>query len=162
MILLIGVRSNIGVELGKLLLANNERVRVLARSEQSVAQLQALGYEAAIGDLAEPDTVRRAMEGVDRVFLLTTPDANDVVWHTNAIDEAKRAGVRHLVRGSLLGADTNTWVTFRRQHGLSDHYLEQSGVPYTILRPNYYMQNITGTIMPFIDEQGQFYSAIDG
>src|SRR5262249_37910446 len=131
-------------------------------SQESVAQLQALGYEAAIGDLAEPDTVRRAMDGVERVFLLTTPDASDVVWHTIAIDEARRAGVRHLVRSSLLGADANTWVTFRRQHGFSDRYLEQSGVPYTILRPNYYMQNITGTIMPFIDEQGQFYSSIDG
>lgn len=160
MILLIGVHSNIGAELGKRLLANNEPVRVFVRSEQSVAQLQSLGYEVSVGNLAEPETIRHALKGIDRMFLLTTPDADDVTWHTNAIEEAKQARVHHLVRCSLLGADAHTWVTFRRQHGLSDRYLEQSGIPYTILRPNYYMQNVTGSIIPSIDEQGQFYSSV--
>jgi NAD(P)H dehydrogenase (quinone) len=77
------------------------------------------------------------MSGVDAVFLLSSPARDDVAPHRNAIDAARRAGVSRVVRSSLLGADPASGCTFRRQHGEADAYLAASGVPFTVLRPNY-------------------------
>lgn len=160
MILLIGVNSNIGRSLGQQLLANGEQVRVLVRSEASVAALRSKGYEVAIGNLAHPATLEIALEGIARVFLLTSPDQDAVDWHQHAIAAARKARVQHLVRSSLLGANPDSSTTFIRQHGISDRFLEDSGVPFTILRPNCFLQNITAATMPGIEAQGICYDSV--
>ncbi len=155
--LLIGVNSKIGSELGRLLLERGERVRVVVRQESVVAAVRSRGYEVFIGDLALPETVRPALEGVDSIFLLTSPAANDVFWHQNAIDLALESGIRHLVRSSILGANSVSASPIMQHHGEIDDLLETSGVPYTILRPNYFQQNVIESILPGIDSSGRFY-----
>jgi uncharacterized protein YbjT (DUF2867 family)/predicted SnoaL-like aldol condensation-catalyzing enzyme len=152
-VLVIGARSKIGSALVGELTARGEKVRALTRAGEPYLPE---GIEQVRGDLADPASLEAAMSGVDAVFLLSTPAADDVRWHRNAIDAARRTGIGRLVRSSLLGADPGADCTFRRHHGEADAYLAGSGVPYTILRPNYYMQNVPDSIVGSIQPDGGF------
>ena len=153
MLLLIGIHSKIGRELGARLLLRGERVRVLVRSEDSRAALEHQGYRVVQGDLAQPGTLKRAMAGIEQVFLLSSPNSEAATWHQNAINAAKDTSVAHLVRCSIMGADPDSRVTLFRQHGLSDRYLEDSDISYTILRPNFFLQNIREIIISAFDKR---------
>jgi uncharacterized protein YbjT (DUF2867 family) len=152
MILVIGGGSRTGQALVHRLREADVPLRILTRSaEQS-------GPDTVPGDLAKPDTLDAAMSGVDRVFLLSSPAHDEHAWHGNAIDAAARAGVSHLVRSSILGADPSSKARFIRHHGQSDDHLRDSGVPHTILRPNFYSHNVTGGWAPTLDPQGNYYA----
>ena len=152
MILVIGGTSKIGGEVVRLLCGRGEGVRALVRSGESAAGLEELGAEPVAGDLARPETVSAALGGVDRVFLLSGPHPDAVAWHTAVIDAAARAGIRMLVRSSILGADPSSAMTFARQHGECDAHLRASGVPFAVVRPNYFQQNVTEQNLPSIGE----------
>jgi uncharacterized protein YbjT (DUF2867 family) len=92
------------------------------------------------------------------VFLLSSPAHDERAWHRNAIEAATRQGVKHLVRSSILGADAHSKSRFIRHHGESDDFLRASGVPFTIIRPNYYMHNVTAGWAPTLDPQGNYYA----
>lgn len=154
MILVIGGGSRIGSELLRLLRARRERLRVLTRSAESAAS----DPDSVVGDLARPATLDAAMAGVDRVFLLSSPAHDERAWHRNAIEAATRQGVKHLVRSSILGADAHSKARFIRHHGESDDFLRASGVPFTIIRPNFYMHNVTAGWAPTLDPQGNYYA----
>jgi uncharacterized protein YbjT (DUF2867 family) len=98
------------------------------------------------------------MAGVDKVFLLSSAAHDEMAWHRNAIDAALRAGVKHLVRSSIIGADPHSRARFIRHHGKSDEYLRASGVPYTIIRPNFYLHNVTAGWAPTLDPAGNYYA----
>ncbi len=156
MILVIGGRSKIGSSLLELLVARGQRVRALVRdAERGV--LPVAGVESIAGDLAAPDSLRAAMAGVDKLFLLSSPHRDAVQWHTNAIDAARTAGVTLLVRSSILGAGGESPAQFVQAHTACDRHLEASGLPYVILRPNLFQQNIPESTIPSIGADGRFY-----
>jgi uncharacterized protein YbjT (DUF2867 family) len=152
MILVIGSRSRTGRELVRLLRDRGTRLRVLTRSGDD------LPAEGVTGDLAKPATLEAAMAGVDKVFLLSSAAHDEMAWHRNAIDAALRTGVKHLVRSSIIGADPHSRARFVRHHGESDEYLRASGVPYTIIRPNFYLHNVTAGWAPTLDPAGNYYA----
>lgn len=115
------------------------------------------GAEAVTGDLADPESLRHAMAGVEKVFLLSSPHRDAVQWHRNAIDAARAAGVGLLVRSSIIGAERESQAEFVQAHVISDRYLEQSGLDHVILRPNLFLQNIPESTIPSIDDTGTFY-----
>ena len=154
-ILVIGARSKTGQELVRLLREANVPARLLTRSSEPTD-----GPDTVVGDLAKPASLDAAMSGVDKVFLLSTPAHDERAWHRNAVDAAKRAGVGQLVRNSILGADPKSPARFVRHHGLADGDLRESGVPYTILRPNMYMHNVSVFWPPTIDPQGNYYAPV--
>ncbi len=154
MILVIGGRSKIGSELIDLLSGQGQDVHALVRaSEGPLAE----GVVSAVGDLAEPDSLVRAMTGAEKVFLLSSPHRDAVRWHQNAVDAAGAAGVRLVVRSSILGADTDSDAEFVKAHAVSDRYLENSGLDHVVLRPNLFQQNILESTVPTIDGNGNFY-----
>jgi uncharacterized protein YbjT (DUF2867 family) len=155
-ILVIGGRSKIGSALLELLSARGEQVRALTRAGEDAAKLGA-GVETVTGDLGSPDSLRQAMSGVAKVFLLSSPHPDAAQWHRNAIGAAREAGVSLVVRSSILGADPDSPSVFLSSHGQSDRDLEQSGLDYTILRPNMFMQNVPESTIPSIDADGRFY-----
>ena len=165
MILVIGGRSKIGTALVADLLARGERIRVLARpagapgpAEVSETSGVSEMAETVIGDLADEGSLVTAMDGVEKVFLLSSPHPDAVRWHRNAIDAARRTQVQLLVRSSILGADRETPAEFIAAHTECDRYLESSGLPYAIVRPNLFQQNVPESTIPSIDGSGAFYA----
>lgn len=157
MILVIGGRSKIGAALVDRLVEAGERVRVLERGGEASERSGRPGVETVRGDLADQDSLASAMAGVEKVFLLSSPHADAVAWHRNAVDAARRSDVSLLVRSSILGADRATPAEFIAAHTASDRYLENSGLDYTIVRPNLFLQNIPESTIPSIDPTGTFY-----
>ncbi len=158
--LVIGGTSKIGAALLRELRGGGVPARALVRSQRSAETVRALGVQPVHGDLAQPTTVEEAMRGAQRVFLLSSPHPDADRWHTAAIDAARRAGVGSLVRLSVLGADPSSPARMARQHGLADHHLARSGVPHTILRPNYFAQNVLETVAPSVDPDGNLYASV--
>lgn len=155
-ILVIGGRSKIGSALVRGLLQDGTPVRVLVRGGEAVGGLPQ-GVETVVGDLADPASLLRAMQGVAKVFLLSSPHADAVRWHSNAIAAAQETGVRLLVRSSIIGAERDSEAEFIQAHVESDRELAASGVPYAIVRPNLFFQNIAESTIPGIDKEGRFY-----
>jgi uncharacterized protein YbjT (DUF2867 family) len=158
MILVIGARSKIGRALIDELLAEGEAVRAFVRDTEPAGSLPG-GLEVVVGDLADVDSLRRAVAGAERMFLLCGPTEHEVRFNRQAIDVAAESAVRLLVRSSILGADPDSSARFLRDHGLCDRYLEQSGAQFAIVRPNSFMQNVPESTIPSINEEGRFYAS---
>jgi uncharacterized protein YbjT (DUF2867 family) len=156
LILVIGGRSKIGAALIDGLLENDQQVRVLVRAGGRAGAPEAA--EVVTGDLADEGSLVTAMEGVEKVFLLSSPHPDAIGWHRNAIDAARRTEVQLLVRSSIIGADRPSPAEFVGAHTACDRYLEDSGLPYVIVRPNLFLQNIPESVIPSIGAPGAFYA----
>jgi uncharacterized protein YbjT (DUF2867 family) len=161
-ILVIGGRSKIGAGLIGELLRRDQQVRVLVRSGEPAGGLGASeesgpAAETVTGDLADEGSLVRAMQGIEKVFLLSSPHPDAVRWHRNAIDAARRTDVRLLVRSSIIGADRESPAEFISAHTACDRYLADSGLPCVIVRPNLFLQNIPKSTIPSIDASGNFH-----
>lgn len=156
MILVIGGRSKIGLSLIESLCSRGERVRTLVRAQETTAGLPA-DVDAVVGDLGEPGSLRAAMSGAEKVFLLSSPHRDAFRWHCNAIDAARESGVELLVRSSILGANLESPAEFISAHSECDRYLERSGLDYVIVRPNLFMQNVPESNIPSIGADGNLY-----
>jgi uncharacterized protein YbjT (DUF2867 family) len=148
MILVIGATGTNGREVVQRLAREGKQVRALVRNPAKADGLRLPNVELAQGDLDDPASLDRAFEGVSRAFVVTAVDERSVGWFRNAFDAAKRAGKPHVVKFSGMGAGTADSALLR-QHGDTDEMLKGSGLPYTILRPNSFFQNMlwsAGTI----------------
>ena len=145
MILVTGATGRTGSEVVKALIAKGEQVRALVRDPQRAEVIQGPGVELVVGDVEKPETWDAALQGVDKVFLLSPEGPQMAELHGKFADAAKRAGVRHLVRMSILVANPDSPLAIGRWHGEADQNVANSGIPYTIIRPAYFMQNIIGS-----------------
>ena len=119
-----------------------------------VRQLEAAGAEFRRGNHKAPD-----FSGVDKVFLLSPSDAASEIA---IVDAAKAAGVKHIVKLSVYGADEEGF-DFARLHRSIEKAIERSGMTWTFVRPNGFMQNMHTYNGATIKSQGAFYgSAGDG
>jgi len=120
------------------------KLRALVR-DPAGAKAQALqedGIEVVAGDLEEPDTLTEAFEGVDVLWLLTPASALEPSMGSNAVSAARKAKVGHIVRNSAIKAGHDAPNRNGRLHALVEASVKASGIPWTILRPHYYMQNL--------------------
>jgi len=92
-------------------------------------------------DFADPHSLVAAMRGAGRVFLLLPFGEPMTRWAGDAIAAARRAGVGHIVRLSGFGADPASWCLLNRIQGRLDAMVTASALPWTLLRPNAFMQN---------------------
>ena len=135
--ILITTAGKVGSEAARQLAQRGERVRVVVRGREKASALAQVGAEAFEGDLGLPASVEQAMQGVSRVVLVTTPV---VQQELNVIDGAVRAGVEHVVKITTK-ASTDSPIARRRNHAEIESALIASGLGYTLLRNNAYMQN---------------------
>jgi uncharacterized protein YbjT (DUF2867 family) len=131
----------VGGEVVRALLARGVRVRALARDATKAAPLAALGAEVAVGDLADPDSLARALAGVERAFLASALDPRQVELQGNFVEAARRARLALVVKLSGLGTAPESPLASGRWHARTERDLERSGVPWTFLRPPYFLQN---------------------
>ncbi len=115
------------------------------------------GYEVATGDFADKASLLQAMKGIETFFILVPSAPNMDELSNNAVDAAKESGVQLIVKQSVLGADVQASVDIPRLHAIVDDYLKQSGIAYTIIQPNSFMQNFLG-FATTIKQQGTIYA----
>jgi uncharacterized protein YbjT (DUF2867 family) len=156
MILITGATGNNGQELVRQLTAMGQRVRAFVRKHADAANLKGPNIELAMGDFDQPETLDAALQGVEKAFLLTPVAERSVHWQRAFIEAARRAKVKQVVKFSGMGADSRTAPELLRLHCETDDLLRNSGVPFTILRPNSFHQNILSSV-DTIKRQGVFY-----
>jgi uncharacterized protein YbjT (DUF2867 family) len=132
--------GNIGNHVAEELAGRGIPVRVLARDAKPNRRWKELGVEQAAADFADPHSLGPAFEDVDRFFSVTPFVENLVEMGINAVNAARRAGVRRIVRSSALGASEDG-ITMGRWHRAVEVAVIDSGIPYTILQPNTFMQS---------------------
>lgn len=148
-VLVTGAAGNVGTEVVRGLLAGNERVRGAVLS-QEVDRL-ATGAEPVIFDFEDPATFPAALEGVDRVFLMRPPHMGDAAAFEPFLGAMRDAGVRQVVFLSLLGVERNPVVP----HHAIEKRLKASGLGWTMLRPSFFMQNLSTTHLADIRDLGK-------
>lgn len=119
------------------------RLRLAARKPADVDKLRADDREAVLLDLDKPDTFAPALAGVDRLFLLTGYTVAMCHQSKTLVDAAKKAGVSHVVHQGIFGQWDCTDPHFA-WHQLVERYIEASGMAWTHLHPNMFMENLTG------------------
>ena len=161
MILVTGATGKIGSALVEQLQAQGTPFRALVSSDASYERLTAQGIETVQADVQDAD-LTPAFAGIDCLFLLTPsrPDQADI--ERRMVDAARQAGVRHVVKQSALGADDPD-VSLFSAHLEVEGYIRASGLSYTFLRPNLFMQNLGAVDAPLVKQQHAiFNSAGDG
>lgn len=144
MILVTGATGNVGrALLGEL--EGRRGVRALVRTEESASALRRRGFEAVVGTFEDRGSLLRAAAGVERLFLLSPPGADDMAAAQAAVvDAAAEAGVRHVVKLSSIGADEAAEARIIRAHRQIEARIQASGLAWTHLRPHWFMQNELG------------------
>jgi uncharacterized protein YbjT (DUF2867 family) len=129
-------------------------------SEKRAEAVRARGLEAVVIDYNRPETLRVAFQGCDTVFLLGPNALNQAELELNAVDAARAAGVRHIVKQSVMGVEDD--YSLAHIHRPVEQAIEASGMAWTFLRPNSFMQNTVTFMAPTIRTESVFYSASGG
>ena len=140
MILVTGATGLNGSEIVRRLSAKGIQSRALMRS---VARAQALAslpnVELVEGDMARPDSLTPALRGVERAMLISSSDPAMLEVQSTFIDEAQKAGVKHVVKLSGIIPELDSPFRFARMHAEIEKRLEASGMAYTHLRAGEFM-----------------------
>lgn len=142
-ILVTGATGTLGREVVKQLSGNTSDVKIKAavHSVENTKKVQREKVETIQIDYDKLESLSPAFNGVDKLFLLTHPSTKTVEHESNLVNEAKKSGVRHIVKQSVMGADLNADVEIMRLHRQAEQIIEESGIQFTFLRPNEFMQN---------------------
>jgi len=98
------------------------------------------GVSSTEGDFDDPESLRRALEGVDRAFLLTNSTERTEAQQIAFVEAARAQRVGHVVYLSQLASDPQSPVRFLRYHGAVEAALRNSTVGWTFVRPNLILQ----------------------
>jgi uncharacterized protein YbjT (DUF2867 family) len=131
----------------------------MVRKREDVKLPRTLNVEFVNGDFDDASSLDAVLAGVEQAFPLSPSSPEQVARETNFIRAAKRAGVRHVVKFSILGAAPDSPSRLIRRHGEAEQVLEDSGIAFTTLRPHYFMQNLLWYIDD-IKSQGVFYASL--
>jgi NAD(P)H dehydrogenase (quinone) len=148
MIAITGASGQLGRLVIEQLLKSIPAAEVIAavRSPDKVDDLAALGVEVRLADYTQPETLRSAFAGVDKLLLISSSEVGQrTAQHANVIEAAKQAGVSLLAYTSILHADT-TPLPLGVEHQQTEALLEKSGLPYVLLRNGWYSENYTAGI----------------
>ncbi len=110
------------------------------RTPEKAADLAAQGVQVRHTDYAQPETLAPALEGADRVLLISGTPGDRVAQHANVIDAAKQAGVKLIAYTGILNADTTTML-LAADHQATERLIKDSGLPYAFLRNGWYTEN---------------------
>ena len=138
--LVTGGTGTVGSEVVRQLAARGEDVRVLVRSEEKAKGLPARA-RGVVGNLDDRHSLDRAMQGVDKLFLLTPLSETETQEGINAVEAAKAAGIRHIVFMSVHEVEKCPEAPHFKSKIDIQAAIEKSGIPYTYVMPNNFYQN---------------------
>ena len=118
----------------------------VVRDAAKAQPLADAGVQVRVADYDQPDALRAALAGVDRLLLISSSAIGQrAAQHANVIEAAKANGVARIVYTSLLKADTNT-MPLGEEHVATEQLLTDSGIPAVVLRNGWYVENYTGQL----------------
>lgn len=162
MILVTGATGNVGAQVVRELLARGRNVRAFVRDPEKARKLFGEGADIAEGDFSDTASLRRALGGIEDVFL-SSPDGPEKVAQEKAvIDAALDAGVRIIVKCSTIGAEVGSPLPPFDWHGRVEEYLEPSGVSSVVLQSCFYMTNLLASADQVRSEGKLFAPAGEG
>jgi uncharacterized protein YbjT (DUF2867 family) len=137
-ILVIGGTGHVGSEVVKELKKRDADVRVLVRK---VDVKSAPGIEMVVGDLLDPVSIEKALVGVDKLYLLNAVTPDELTQGLIAYDLAKKCKLSHVVYHSVFRVEHFKDVPHFASKFAIESAIREFGVPFTIIRPNYFFQN---------------------
>jgi uncharacterized protein YbjT (DUF2867 family) len=137
--LITGATGDVGSRVVEYLLRRGKRPRVFVRNETKARSRFGDRVDVFVGDLADPASLRPALEGVDALFLVNTGPQIPALDET-AAKVAKAAGVKHLVK--LSSMDVQQGLAIGAWHERGEAAVRASGVPFTFVQPTGFMSNL--------------------
>jgi uncharacterized protein YbjT (DUF2867 family) len=161
-ILVTGATGIVGGEVVRQLHARGTPPIALVHSADKAPALESSCAEVRVADLRDEAAVRVAVSGVDRLFMLTPVTPDQVEIGLTLVRLATDAGVQRIVKLSFIGADREPGVLLSRWHREMERAIEDSGVPWTFVRPAGFMQMMAGFYGATIPAQGMFFMPCGG
>ena len=156
-VLVTGATGTVGAHVVRCLRERGAHVRAFVRDPQRAADRLGGDVEGAVGDFADPVSLRRAMHGIDRVFL-TSADGPDKVTHETAVvDAATDSWVQRIVKLSAIAAETDSPIPFSVAHAHIERALRAGLIPWVILRSGFFMSNLFASAET-IRQTGQIFA----
>jgi NAD(P)H dehydrogenase (quinone) len=150
MILVTGAGGQLGRLVAQELAGRTDPAKVVlgTRDPAKIADLAAKGFRTAAVDFDKPATLSSAFSGVDTLLIISAdgPNGPRLEQHKRAIDAAKAAGVGRIAYTSVINPTHESLFDFAASHGDTEAYIRASGVSFTFLRNNLYVENIAGAI----------------
>jgi NAD(P)H dehydrogenase (quinone) len=148
LIAITGASGHVGTRLATRLAARGARQRLVVRDRSRAPAVDGAEISTASGYVAG-DEMRAALEGAHTVFLIPAREsANRLAEHISAIDAAVAAGVERIVYLSFVGATSDSIFTLARHHYATEQHVRSTGIPFTFLRMNMYMDFIPSMVSP--------------
>src|SRR6266702_5824633 len=146
-VLVTGATGTVGRDVAKLLSKKGAAVRAGVRDQAKARKQFGADIALATFDFEDAASFPGALKGIEKVFLLPPLMPNQVEVANAFVDAAKRAGVRHIVKLSAIGVDTESFK-FGEWHAAGERHIRESGLAFTFLRPNSFMQNFINYFPP--------------
>jgi uncharacterized protein YbjT (DUF2867 family) len=165
-ILVTGATGTVGSEVVKQLVSSfssssldQSVIRAAVHSQNKADKFSQYGeiVETVDMDYNKPETIEAALHKVGKLFLLALPSLNMTDISSKVIREANKNGVRYIVKLSVFGADAEPGIIIGRLHRQEEKIIEESGIPYTFLRSNAFMQNFVNYFGYNIKAQNAIY-----
>lgn len=155
-ILVLGATGNTGSEVVRQLKGKGAEFSVLVRNVESAAPLALNREQIRVGDFSDVESMKKAMEGVSKVYLAMVAHPDNKQWVANVIEAMQTNGAKHLVKLSGMGASKEAGSEIIRVHAETDEMVKASGLTYTLVQPNSFYQNLFGSLET-IKSMGQFF-----
>ncbi|MFT8317575.1 MAG: SDR family oxidoreductase [Sporolactobacillus sp.] len=142
-----------------------ENIVVSVRDPEKAEPLENLGLEVRQADFQDPASLDQAFLGIDRLLIISTsgdyPDEERIRQHKSAVAAAKRAGVHFIAYTSAANAEKST-LSLAPVHRATEEVIRQTGIPYSFLRNNWYIENELSTIQGILSGAPLVTSAENG
>ncbi len=158
MICVTGASGTLSSEVIQQLEAAKAPFRAAYFSRQKTEAARARGIDAVVIDYSNPETLRVAFQGCDKLFLLGPTLPNQTQLELNAVEAAKQADIPHIVKQSVMAAHEERYI-IARVHRAVEQGIESSGMAWTLLRPNSFLQNVVTFMRDTIRNESVFYSS---
>ena len=149
-ILLIGGTGTVGSQTVRELLGRNVQPSVLTRSTEKVRQLPD-GVRGVVGDLSQPETLSAALQGTERVILITPLTPSEVIEGLRVVRLAREAGVRRIAFLSIHDVEKVPEAPHFSAKIAIEHAIRESGIAWTFIKPNNFFQNDFWFEQPIVD-----------
>ncbi len=141
-ILVTGATGTIGSFLIEYLKDKNADFVALVRNDRKAKILQEKGFKTVMGDFDDIASLENALEGIDKVFLLSVTSPKIPEWQGNVTNVAIQKRVKHIVKISARGSAPDANFNIGQWHGLAEKQIRESGIDFTFLRCHSFMQNL--------------------